>query len=130
MGQTPKARLLYGLRFDLKEIPDVIRNNEDDPDDIIDIVLGNAGDDVKYGDRVGKRGSFMSRYLGGSHHREALVLACFGVEVRSWGIKTFEMPSEEAVEANMHKLRAAAAAAGFPEIDTRAFAWYLEADFG
>lgn len=129
MGQTPKARLLYGLRFDLNEIPDVIRNNEDDPDDIIDLVL-NGPNEVLYRDRLAMRGSFMSRYLGGSHHREALVLACFGVEVRSWGVKTFEMPSEEAVEADMHKLRAAAAAAGFPAIDTRAFAWYLEADFG
>jgi hypothetical protein len=119
--------LLYGLRFDLNEIPGLIRDSEDDPDDIIDNVLGAT--EGTYRERLEKRGAFASRYLGG-HRREALVLACFCVEVRTWGVKTFEIPTEETLDGPRHVLRAAAVAAGFAEAATRECAWYLEADFG
>lgn len=128
MGQTPKARLLYGLRFDLNEIPALIRDVIDDPHDIIDNVLGNT--QGTYRERLEKRGPFASRFLGG-HHREALVLSCFHKEKTSWGVETFdEMPSPEALDGPMHELRAAAVEAGFIEATTRNYAWYLEADFG
>lgn len=122
MGQAPRARLFYGLKFDHGEVPSLLRDM-DDYEEIIDNVLGHTTG--TYRERIEKRAPFVSAWLG---ERDKLILACFAVEQRTWGYRSFSVPTEAEVDADMHKLRAAAAAAGFP-VDNKEFGWYLDADF-
>lgn len=124
MGQSPEAKMFYGLHYKSDEFPDEVASKMEagiDPPDFIYDFMGITQDETS----AEARGTFGTFTV---NNRKDLVLYGFSVVKSGWGLKQFSMPSLEELGSMRDRLLALAAKVGFPT--HKEPGWYLEADFG